>query len=408
MSFLYFQATSFKKNYCMNIPYTFVETHADLVAFAQRNEGIDWLCFDTEFVGEKRFHTQLCLIQVATEHGNFLIDPLHIQDLTPFLKIVADPGVLVITHAGENDYRILQQQFNTLPTKIFDTQIAAAFAGYNYPVSFRKLVDAELQIKLKKSYTVADWEKRPLTEDIISYALHDIIYLHELWARLRTRLLANGRMHWAEEEFHPLTTAEYYYRDPDQEALNSNLMRNLNRKERIFLIRLYRWRRALAEKKNKSREMILSSKLLGHLVRGMRSGKKALQQNRRFPSHLADRYWDTFEKLYQEEVTEEELTLIGRIPREEKEDPRSDLLMEILYDIIKFRCLEYEVDINMAFPRGEFKKIKSEPAYAEHLFSNSWRKDLFGSTFTDWLKHPEKLRIDINSNQIALHLPADI
>ena len=391
----------------MNIPYTFVDNHADLLAFVSQNKRIDWMCFDTEFVGEKRFHTQLCLIQVATENGNFLIDPLQIKDLSPFLDMIADPNILVITHAGENDYRILYQQYNTLPKCVFDTQIAAAFAGYNYPVSFRKLVDNELQVKLKKSYTVADWEKRPLTEEIIGYALHDIIYLHELWSRLQNRLVASDRVDWAKEEFHPLTTAAYYYRNPDQEAITSNLMRNLNRKERIFLVRLYRWRRGLAEQKNKSKEMILSSKLLGHVVRGMRSGKKALQQNRRFPSHLADRFWDTFETLYKAPVTDEENDLVNSIPREEKEDPKVELLMEILYDIIKFRCLEVGVDVNMAFPRGEFKKIKSEPAYAEHLFGNSWRKDLFGSTFTEWLKHPDQVNIAIESNQIALHLPSD-
>ena len=161
----------------MNISYTFVENHADLIAFAVQNKGVEWMCFDTEFVGEKRFRTQLCLIQVATEKGNFLIDPLKIEDLGPFLDMIADPSILVITHAGENDYRILHQQYSTLPKRVFDTQIAAAFAGYNYPISFRKLVDNELQVKLKKSYTVADWEKRPLTDEIIGYALNDIIYL---------------------------------------------------------------------------------------------------------------------------------------------------------------------------------------------------------------------------------------
>jgi ribonuclease D len=405
-SFTYFQENIPKKPFIfMNIPYTFINTYDDLVSFYKQNADVDWLCFDTEFIGEKRFYTQLCLIQVGTEHGNFLIDPIEIDNLQPFLDLITNPKILVITHAGENDYRILYKQYDTLPNNIFDTQIAAAFAGYNYPVSFRKLVDSELNVKLRKSYTVADWGKRPLDEETIGYALHDIIYLHELWERLRTRLLSNDRLHWAQEEFAPLETAEYYYRDPDLEALKSNLMRNLNRKERVFLVRLFRWRRDIAERKNKSKEMILSSKLFGHIVRGMRSGKKALQQNRRFPSHLADRYWDEFQDMYQQSITDDDLEVLNRIPRDEKSDPRSDLLMEILYDIIKFRCLEYGVDVNMALPRGDFKQIKAEPEHAVQLFGHSWRKELFGDAFTEWLQHPEKLHIDIDSNQIALHLP---
>lgn len=389
----------------MDIPYTFIDDPGQLQEFYQKNKEIDWLCFDTEFVGEKRFHTQLCLIQVATEHGNFLIDPIALTDLTPFLELLADEKIEVITHAGENDYRILHQQYETLPTRIFDTQIAAAFAGYNYPVSFRKLVDQELSVKLKKSFTVADWEKRPLSQETIGYALNDIIYLHELWQRLRTRLLAHDRLHWAEEEFRPLSTPDYYYRDPDHEALTSNLMRNLNKRERVFLIRLFRWRRETARRKNKSKEMIISAKLFGHIVRAMRSGKKALKQNRRFPEHLADRYWKVFDELYQKPITPEDEAVLQRIPREERGDPKVDLLMEILYSIIKFRCMEYEVDVNIVLPRGDFKRIKEEPGHAEQLFAHSWRKELLGSTFTEWLQQPDRLLVDIASKQISLHLP---
>lgn len=387
----------------MDNDYIFIEKLSALEDFAHQNQDVDWLCFDTEFVGEKRYHTQLCLIQVATQRGNYLIDPLVLDDLQPFLSLLQNPDIRVITHAGENDYRILYQQYQMLPRNTFDTQIAAAFAGYNYPVSFRKLVNAELGVRLKKSYTIADWERRPLSKETIGYALNDIIYLHELWQRLRTRLLANDRMHWAEEEFSPLETADYYYRDPDHEALTSNLMRNLNKKERLFLLRLFRWRRELAERKNKSKEMILSTKLFGHVVRSMRSGKKALIQNRRFPSHLADRYWNDFQRLYETSMTAEEEAVIKRIPVDDKEDPKEKLLMEMLYNIIKLRCMEHDIDVGMALPRGDFKKIKEDPDHAEHLFSHSWRKELFGSTFTEWLQQPDRLRVAIEPNQISLH-----
>jgi len=387
----------------MDNTYTYIDQPVALDDFAHQNKDIDWLCFDTEFVGEKRYYTQLCLIQVATEHGNYLIDPLQLDDLKPFLALLEDPAIRVITHAGENDYRILYQQHGILPKNTFDTQIAAAFAGYKYPVSFRKLVHSELGVRLKKSFTVADWEKRPLSKETIGYALNDILYLYELWQLLRTRLLADDRMHWAEEEFAPLETAAYYYRDPDHEALTSNLMRNMNKHERLFLIRLFRWRRELAERKNKSKEMILSTKLFGHIVRSMRSGKKALIQNRRFPSHLADRYWNTFQKLYEAAITEEEQDVIQRIPSEGKEDPKEKLLMEMLYGIIKLKCMEYDIDVSIALPRGDFKKIKEDPEHAEHLFAHSWRRELFGSTFTEWLQQPDKLHVDIGPNQISLH-----
>ena len=89
------------------IQYNLIETQDDLEHFYRTNKNVTQLAFDTEFVGEKRYYTLLCLVQVATEHGFYLIDPLKIKDLRPFLRLLEDPNILKITHAGENDYRLL-------------------------------------------------------------------------------------------------------------------------------------------------------------------------------------------------------------------------------------------------------------------------------------------------------------
>ena len=102
-----------------------------------------WLAFDTEFIGEKRYYTLLCLIQVKCETGTYLLDSLKIPDLTPFLRLIEDERITKITHAGDNDYRLLNILYGTIPKNIFDTQIAAGFIGYRYPMSFGKLVEAE-------------------------------------------------------------------------------------------------------------------------------------------------------------------------------------------------------------------------------------------------------------------------
>ena len=142
-----------------------ITTKEGLEHFAQINADIEWMCFDSEFVGEKRFTTRLCLIQVATEHGLFLIDPFPLKSLGPFLKMIEDPKIIKITHAGENDYRLLYATHGTIPKNTFDTQIAAGFLGYRYPLAFKKLVETELKINLNQSFTVADWEARPVNQN---------------------------------------------------------------------------------------------------------------------------------------------------------------------------------------------------------------------------------------------------
>ena len=143
----------------ISIPdFTLIENQQALQQFGEINNSISWLGFDTEFVGEKRFFTRLCLIQVITENGLFLIDPFKVKDLGVFLDMLTDPDIVKITHAGDNDYRLIHTDYGIIPRNVFDTQIAAGFVGYKYPVSFRKLVEGELNIFLSKGYAVADWE----------------------------------------------------------------------------------------------------------------------------------------------------------------------------------------------------------------------------------------------------------
>ena len=90
-----------------------ITTAEQLAQFAQDNQDITWLGFDTEFINEKRFYPLLCLLQVITEHGVYILDPLTLPDLAPFLAMVEDPQILKITHAGENDYRLLHSLYGT-------------------------------------------------------------------------------------------------------------------------------------------------------------------------------------------------------------------------------------------------------------------------------------------------------
>lgn len=384
--------------------YTFIDNHEALVAFGKENSGIDWMCFDTEFVGEKRFFTLLCVIQIKTIHGNYVVDPIKLPNIDVILAFLANPEIVKITHAGENDYRLLSRQYDMTPVNTFDTQIAAAFLGYKYPVSFQKLVSEELNITLKKGYTVTNWEARPLSEQQISYALNDVLPLYDLWQNMKGRLETSGRLAWAKEEFEALEDSARYEKDPYDEALKSNLMRKANKREKIFLLRLYGWRREEAERKNYSKEMILPSKMIGHIARGIRSGKKALKGNRRLPDKVVERHWSTFESLYQQDPSPEELNVLKRIKTQRREDPQTDLLYEILYSVIKYKCLDEGIDVSIAFPRADLKLIKEDVAHADVVFKEGWRQEFFGKTFNKWLKNSPHLQIDIGSESIELSM----
>jgi ribonuclease D len=382
--------------------YELIEEQGALARFYELHKAASWIAFDTEFVGEKRYYTTLCLIQVASEKGVFLIDPFSVKDLSPFFSLITSPDIVKVTHAGDNDYRLLFNHYGLTPKNIFDTQVAAGFVGYNYPTSFGKLVEGELGVRLKKGYAVTDWESRPLKTRQLGYAINDVIYLEGLWQRLHEKLVARGREAWAKEEFSILESASFYERQPHAEAINSKLMHALKRKEKVFLIRLFEWRQKLAEKRNHSKDMVLASKYINQIVRGISSGKEALVQNRRIPSKLIARNGATFEELYHAEITEEEQELLKKIPSEVDEDPQEKVVIEMLYQVIKYKCMAEEMSINMVLPRNILKKIRANDNDAYHLLGDSWRKEWLGAYFVDWLANAKSLDLQLLEDKIVL------
>ncbi len=382
--------------------YQLIETQSDLEAFYKTNRQVNSMSFDTEFVGEKRFVTRICLIQVTTSHGNYLIDPFPLKDLGPFLELVQDPGITTITHAGDNDYRLLFQQYDVVPKNVFDTQIAAGLAGYKYPVSLRRLVEGELRRSLKKGYTVADWESRPFQSKQLKYALNDVVLLYPLWRSLEQKLRDLRRKEWAEEEFRKLEEADFYIKDPNTEALSSRLIQSLKPQEQVFLIRLYEWRRKLAQEKNYSKEMILPKKMITHIVRTIQSGQDALRNNRRIPKRIASKYGNTFEALYKQEISKEEKRLLRRIEQQDTDDPEGDILLEMLYLVVKYKCMKEQISTNLVLPRGLLKKLKTDASLVEEELGDGWRGEFLGDTIIRWLMHYDQLDIAIAQEEIRL------
>lgn len=385
--------------------YKLIETTSDLELFYHENKDVAWLAFDTEFVGEKRYETLLCLIQVSTKHGYYLIDPLKVSDLSLFLALVEDAAITKITHAGDNDYRLLNTLYGTIPKNIFDTQLAAGFVGYKYPISFRKLVENELNIRLSKGYAVADWESRPFQQKQLKYALNDVVPLYDLWKNLSRKLTRNGRTVWAEDEVNKLIVPAYYQRDPYHEALKSNMIKALSPREQVFLMRLYEWRRALAEQKNYSKEMILPGKMIGQIVRSIRSGKHALQQNRRIPARLAERHGDTFVKLYKEETSDEERAVLKRIPNSRvQEDPYRELIIDMLNLLIRFKCLDNNISPSLVMPRTLAKEVQLDPKLEDTELLKGWRRDFLGKELISWLENRDRLVIDMSGGTVEMKL----
>ncbi len=382
--------------------YTFIKTPEALSDFVETHRRTPWIGFDTEFIGERRYHTLLCLIQVSSPQGLFLIDPLSIRDLSPFEQLLISPDIMKITHSGENDYRLFFRKSGLTPRNVFDTQMAAGFVGYAYPVGFDKLLKAELGVHLNKSYSVTDWKARPMNEQQLRYALDDVIYLRDLWAKLDAKLRKSGRLDWAKEEFAIYESPSMYEVNPDKEILSSNLMRRYGRKDRLFLMRLLRWRDREARRKNHSREMVLSKKVIPDVVKAMRSGGDALAQNRRLSPSLLKKYSHIFRELAAQPVRPEEEKLLKQIPDSTSAHPRYELVLELLYLLVQFKCQEAGISAALAMPRQVVRALKEDSSYRAPILSSGWRRKFLGGDLLDWLSRVDSLEVRFLQDKIEI------
>jgi ribonuclease D len=155
---------------------------------------------DTEFVWERTYAPALCLVQLATAERLAVIDPLAGAPLDPVAELMADPAVEKVMHAPSGDLAAFVLHHDVCPRNVFDTQVAAGFAGYGGSPSLERLLDQVVGVRLRHDEGFTDWSRRPLTSTQIEYAADDVRYLLGAARALRRRLADQGREAWVEEE----------------------------------------------------------------------------------------------------------------------------------------------------------------------------------------------------------------
>src|SRR5919198_5480012 len=179
----------------MQMAQTMVERLADAALQDGR------LGLDTEFMPEGRYRPLLCLVQVVVGEEVFVLDPLaEALDAGPLADVLADPAVEVVLHAGRQDVAILRREWRTEFTNVFDTQVAAGFAGFSAQAGYNGLLHDVLRVRLPKTASFTRWDARPLTDEQVRYARGDVEHLLALADDIQARLVERGRLDWAREE----------------------------------------------------------------------------------------------------------------------------------------------------------------------------------------------------------------
>lgn len=242
-----------------------VTTPAALAELGPRLESVECVGLDTEFLRERTYRAELCLLQLSSQSDAWCIDPLAVTDLAPLAGPLTAPGITKVMHASRQDIEVLLPAVG-LVRPVFDTQIAAALTGLPAQIGYADLVRRLLGQELAKSHTRTDWSRRPLSEEQIEYALDDVRYLIPLKTQLEEQLGKLGRSSWLEEEMTVLADARAFTTEPEQAWLRVKGLRDLD-PARVRLARaLAAWRERRASERNRPRGWILDDTALREIV----------------------------------------------------------------------------------------------------------------------------------------------
>ena len=245
-------------------------TTDELATFCAEAARAPYVTVDTEFLRERTYYPQLCLIQLAYagdgENDAVLVDPLVGEmDLAPLYDLFRDHGVVKVFHAARQDLEIFYIGGEVIPEPLFDTQVAAMVCGFGEQVGYETLVRKIAKQSLDKSSRFTDWSRRPLTEAQQRYALADVTHLRDIYEELKAQLDASGRIKWLAEELGVLKDPGTYVVDPS-EAWRRIRTRTQSAKFLSIVRELARFREGYAQSRNIPRNRVYKDDALVELA----------------------------------------------------------------------------------------------------------------------------------------------
>ncbi len=355
-----------------------VTTSADLAALCDRLRQQPWITIDTEFMRERTYYPELCVVQLASPDDVAVVDAEAPGiDLAPLGDLLADRSVLKVFHAARQDIEIFLEMFGSVPAPLFDTQVAAMVAGFGDQVGYDALVQALTGGQIDKSHRFSDWSARPLSASQIAYAAADVTHLRDVYRRLRDRLETDGRAQWVAEEMAVLDEPATYRADP--ETIWERLRPKTGNRRMLALLRATAaWREREAQRVNIPRQRLLKDESLLEIaatapksaedlarVRGITRGFAEGRSGQGLLSALRDAA----------ALPEDRLPPAPR----GKDGPRaSPALVALLRVLLAAKCEEHHVAPRLLASSDDLDRLATETA-PDVPALQGWRREVFGA-----------------------------
>ena len=351
----------------------FVDTGPKLTDAVSKMASAKALSIDTEFMRERTYYPELCLIQVADGDAYWCIDTVEIEDLSPFLALCGDDSITKILHSARQDLEIFYLLMESVPMPVFDTQLAASFTGRAEQISYAGLVEDILGVTLDKSQSRTNWAARPLRPEQISYALNDVVYLESLQQKLLDELVTKGRDSWFAEDAKTLGEASVYMVAPAEAWQKVKGAGSLTPEAFQRVVLLAGWRERVAQDKNLPRSWVLKDGTLTALAESPNVDLREHHRKGVLTSNQLKRWGEELDQVLREPLPNIALpAYYGNrgLDREQKE------LFKKISELIKGVAAELGISSSLLANRKEMEKL-ARGASESSIFLG-WREEIVG------------------------------
>ena len=355
-----------------------IATTAELDALCTRLRAEPFVTIDTEFMRERTYYPELCVVQLAGTADVAVIDAeAPGMDLAPLAGLLADAAVVKVFHAARQDVEIFLHLFGVVPVPIFDTQVAAMVAGFGDQVGYDALVSALAGGQIDKAHRFSDWSARPLSPAQVTYAAADVTWLRLVYERLQERLAREGRVEWVQSEMAVLAEPGTYRADP--ETMWERLRPRTNNRRLLGLLRAAAaWREREAQRVNIPRQRLLKDESLLEIAATAPDSAEALARMRGITRGFAEG------KSGQSLLVA--LRVAAGLPEGELPDaPRSrdggkpsPALVSLLKVLLAAKCETHGVAAKLVASGEEIDRLATEDA-PDIPALHGWRREMFGS-----------------------------
>ncbi len=341
------------------------------------------LALDTEFLRERTFRPQPCVLQVGTHDEQAAVDVIALtgEALAPLRDLLFDRARVKVLHACGQDLEIFQILFGDIPEPVFDTQVAAAFVGHRLQMGYGALVEAVCGVHLPKTESLTDWTRRPLDPEQVSYAEDDVRYLPAVYDGLVAELVRLDRLTWVLPEMEALVAKARCATDPEDAFRHVKRVGTLNGRQLAVCREVAAWRERKAAQRDVPRKWLLSDEVVIEVSKRMPRTQERLRRVRG-TAQLKEKDGDAIVLAVRRGLACPQ-DRCPRVVHRARPTQESESVVDLMNALVRLVAERESIAPQLLSGRDDLMAFLDDPASSR--LGEGWRRDLMGGLLSDLL-----------------------